>query len=74
MKFYNADNGAYKKRVWVPGGKEKKIPVSCGTWASGNTYRTYYCLRTGGNESGFGRADYTIPAFWYEFRLERSKV
>ena len=70
MKFYNEDNGEYKYRVWVNGGIEYKFSVSSASWASGNTYRTYYCLSVNGNESGFGEAKFTVPKFWYTLRMK----
>ena len=70
MKFYNADNGEYKYKVWVNGGIEYKFSVASASWASGYTYRTYYCLSVNGNESGFGEAKFTVPKFWYTLRMQ----
>ncbi len=74
MKFYNEDNGAFKQETWVQGGSATDIGLSCGTWANGKDYRVYYMLRTAGNESGFGRIDYTLPKFWYRYNLVRSEM
>ncbi len=74
MKFYNADNGQYKIKVWVQGGIETKIGVSSSSWANGKIYRIYYCLRNNGNESGFGHANFTAPKFWYTLEMVRSAL
>ena len=64
MKFYNADNGQYKNKVWIEGGIETRVSVASASSTSGVPYRIYMCLRTNGNESGFTQINYKLPYKW----------
>ena len=64
MKFYNADNGQYKNKVWIEGGIETRVSVASASSTSGVPYRIYMCLRTDGNESGFTQINYKLPYKW----------
>lgn len=70
MKFYREDNNQYKKKVWVQGGLETKIAVSCAAWGNGQEYRLYTCLDVDGNKSAFCKANYQVKDYRYNWRIQ----
>jgi hypothetical protein len=68
--FYRADNNQYKKKVWVQGGLETRIAVSCAAWGNGQEYRIYTCLDVDGNKSAFCKANYRVNDYRYDWRIQ----
>lgn len=69
MRFYKNNNNQYKKKVFVQGGLETKIAVSCAAWGNGQEYRIYTCLDVDGNKSAFCKANYKVNDYRYNWHV-----